>query len=80
MLKTGEIYETTVNLRDDNHLQIVIHLEPLRYGKKAKDSRGKPTFQHVNLFLHKNSKTTSTGPNLIVEGQTQYLKGYSTLF
>ena len=79
-LKTGEIYDTTVSGLDSMQWRATFHLEPLRYGKITKDSRGRPIFQHVNLFLHKNSTSTVIGPDFVLEGQTRYLKGYITLF
>ena len=77
-LKTGETYDTTMNFLDNMQLQTVIQLKPLRYGRMANTSHGKPTFQYVNLFLHKSRETSELGPSLICEGQTQTLKGYGS--
>ena len=74
-LKSEETYQSTVNLLDNMQLQVIVHLEPLRYGKMAKDTRGKPLFHHVNLFLYKDSERQALGADFILEGQTQYLKG-----
>ena len=74
-LKTVETYQTTINFPGNMRLQIVIHLNPLRYGKLAKNPQGRPIFRYVNLFLHKDNERPELGPDLICEGQTQYLRG-----
>ena len=74
-LKTEETYDATINLLESMQLQTIIHLRPLRYGKIVENSHGKPTFQYVNLFLYKDSERPELGPDLVAEGQTQYLKG-----
>jgi len=76
-LKTEETYDATINLLESMQLQTIIHLRPLRYGKIVENSHGKPTFQYVNLFLYKDSERPELGPDLVAEGQTQYLKGYA---
>ena len=74
-LKTEETYATTLNLRNERPLQAVMQLDPLRYGKMASNSQGKPIFQYVNLFLHKDNERPELGPDLICDGTTHYLKG-----
>ena len=74
-LKTAETYDATINLLENMQLETVIHLRPLRYGKKANNTQGKLTFQYVNLFLYKDSERPELGPDLVSVGQTQYLKG-----
>ena len=74
-LKTEETYQSTINLLGSMQLQTIIHLEPLRYGKMAENAQGKPIFHHVNLFLYKDSERQALGPDLILEGQTHFLKG-----
>ena len=77
-LKTQETYETTINFDEKMQLQTVIHLNPLRYGKMANTSDGKPSFQHVNLFLHKDSERPELGPDLVCKQQRQELRGYGS--
>ena len=74
-LHTGETYDATISLLDNMQFRTLIHLRPLRYGKMAKNTQGKPIFQYVNLFLRKDRETPELGPDLIDEGQIQYLKG-----
>ena len=70
------MYETTVNLLDTMQLQTVIHLDPLRYGQVETTSDGKPILKNINLFLFKHNEVEELGPDLVCEGQTQYLRGY----
>ena len=74
-LKTEETYDATINLLENMQLQTIIHLRPLRYGKIVENSHGKPTFQHVNLFLYKDNERPELGPDLVSEGQTQIPEG-----
>lgn len=75
-LRTGEAYETTVHLLDNMQLQTVIHLKPLRYGKESKKGNGKPIFKFINLYLHKDNEWPELGPDLVCQGETQFLRGY----
>ena len=75
-LKTGEIYDATVNLLDNMQLQTVVHLMPLRYGKETQKSDGKTLYENINLFLYGSKEQSDSGPKLVVDVQTQYLKGY----
>ena len=75
-LKTGEIYDTTVNLLDSMQLQTVVHFRPLRYGKETQRSDRKTSYEHINLFLYGSKEQSDSGPKLVVEVQAQYLAGY----
>ena len=75
-LRTEETYETTINFDKDMQLRTIIHLTPLRYGKMANTSDGKPIFEHVNLALHKDSERPELGPDLKCREQSQELTGY----
>ena len=77
-LKTKEIYDSTINhFRTDRseQLQTVVHLNPMRFGKKVRKSKNKPSFQFINLFLTKSSEEPELGPDLVYNGQIQYLQG-----
>ena len=79
-LKTDEVYDATVNLLDNMQVQTVVHLRPLRYGKITQNSNGRPLYENINLFLYGSKEQSDSGPKLVVDPQTQYLKGCVVLF
>ena len=79
-LKTEEVYDTTVNLLDNMQIQTVVHLRPLRFGKVMKSKDGQVSFENVNLFLYGSKEQSDSGPKLVVDPQSQYLKGCVSFF
>ena len=79
-LKTDETYFTTVNLLDNMQIQTVIHLDPLRFGKVKEGKHGKPSFKNINLFLYSGKDQPDSGPKIVVNQESQFLKGYEQLF
>ena len=79
-LKTDEVYDATVNLLESMQVQTVVHFSPLKYGKIKQSSNGKTLYQNINLFLYGSKEQSDSGPKLVVDPQSQYLKGYVVLF
>ena len=75
-LRTNEMYDTTVNLLDNMQIQTVVQLKPLRFGKVMRSKDGQLSFENVNLFLYGSKEQSDSGPKLVIDPQSQYLKGY----